>query len=251
MHRYFYPEFIGMYAVMMDMKGNLVKTQGEVKRDIHHGDIKLVLKIIAQVKDSNRLQVCDASKRKLIKYKPEYTGIHTLVFENLMEPPLKAGRPMDNYGEWVSSYSAWKGNWILVDVDNYLNGNDYYCGRVSQREFKNAVLKVNQSEAPELPENIWNDSVDEATDLNNLERFKMLPKGKPNHDARREETEEDEERNKAYYLKTILMLRLQELGYDPAGQFNFLTKKYSDALRKEIMTSYKRKADNTSKKTEP
>jgi len=149
LHQYFSSEFSDSYAFMLDKEGKLIRKLDQINEfrgQMYQNELKLVLKIIVQVEDSYRLQVYNKNNEALIKYGSEYTGVHTFVFENLIEEGMRSSVAYLPFMNWISSYRARREKWKLVDIDNYLNGNDYFSGCVSQTEFKKYFLHAREEE---------------------------------------------------------------------------------------------------------
>jgi hypothetical protein len=140
---------------MTDKEGNYIRQidqMSDFRSQMYHSEIKIVLKIIAQVKDNYRLQVYNKNNEALIKYDKDYTGIHTLVFENLLEEGMRSSAAILPFIDWLGTCKAWRGKWKLVDMDNYLNGNDYFSGYVSQAEYKEKLAYAKKEEENEKTE---------------------------------------------------------------------------------------------------
>lgn len=64
--------------------------------------------------------------KDIVEYNSNYTYNHVVVFETLMQDltPLKSFSKMETYTEWISKHNF--GTWRLIDMDNWLNGNNYF-----------------------------------------------------------------------------------------------------------------------------
>ncbi len=152
-HRYFLAESHFSYVYAMDENGKLLwkrSQHNELRHQRVKQDMQIILKTIVEVVDSNRLQVYPAgSTAGKIRRGPEFTGRHVLVFENLLKaPPAQAAMTVP-YVDWISDHKLPKDNWVLVDIDNYLNGNPYFVGMADIEKVKKA-FKINEVEMSEL-----------------------------------------------------------------------------------------------------
>jgi len=148
-HKYFLPQYQRLYNYQVDKKGRFIRKESDMntyRYEMVKNDSTFILKLIAQVHDNYKIQVLPKNsnniKDGLIQYPQNYTGIHTLVFENEMKNP-KIGEAVDlSHYDWIEAHKAKKNKWILVDIDNYLNGNSYFIGHCSLEEHKKRI-KIN------------------------------------------------------------------------------------------------------------
>lgn len=73
-----------------------------------------------------KLFVKNSNGEDLIKYSNNYNFNHACIFECEMTriDPLKSYSKVETYSEWISKHGF--GVWKLVDLDNWMNGNNYF-----------------------------------------------------------------------------------------------------------------------------
>lgn len=110
---------------MSDPNNYLTKDQG--KTTIDNGNFKTVIfRAYCIFKCGLKLFVKDSKGEDLIKYTNSYNFNHACIFECEMTTvnPLKSYSKVETYSEWISKHGF--GVWKLVDLDNWMNGNNYF-----------------------------------------------------------------------------------------------------------------------------
>ena len=118
--------FISYINKSMTDPGNFV-TRDLGESHIKNSDFKtIVFRAYCMFKCGLKLFINDENGNQLINYSSNYNFNHVAVFECEMQDllPLKSYGKVETYTEWISKHDF--GIWKMIDMDNWMKGNDYF-----------------------------------------------------------------------------------------------------------------------------
>ncbi len=108
------------YHLHRQIQNDLLK----YKRTMFEKEFQLILRVVLQLTDGKVGQFTSPTGK--LNYNEGYTGNHIAVFECMLRSPPVFSLIDNTYEQYVLNHRLNFKHWKLVDVDNYMKGNQYY-----------------------------------------------------------------------------------------------------------------------------
>lgn len=98
--------------------------------------MRMLLRVTINFKDIGRF----TGKDEL--YGSDYTGNHIAIFECELKAPPQMAFVDHTYNQYIDAYKVNFGNWKIVDIDNFMEGNHFFSELKEENVWKSGVTKA-------------------------------------------------------------------------------------------------------------